>query len=79
MNLANVITNQHNSENPLKPFIIAEAGVNHNGNLDLAIKLVEKAKECGADCVKFQTFEADRVVTKNAKKAEYQLLSLIHI
>ena len=54
-------------------FIIAEAGVNHNGDIKLAKQLVREAKECGADCVKFQTFKADRVVIENAPKAKYQL------
>jgi N-acetylneuraminate synthase/N,N'-diacetyllegionaminate synthase len=54
-------------------FIIAEAGVNHNGDLDTAIKLVEAAKATGADCVKFQTFKAASVITKAAPKAAYQL------
>jgi len=54
-------------------FIIAEAGVNHNGDFELAKQLVLKAKRCGADCVKFQTFKAERVVTENAPKASYQL------
>ena len=54
-------------------FIIAEAGVNHNGDLAMAMELVRQAKHCGADCVKFQTFKAERVVTKEAPKAEYQL------
>ncbi|OGN79775.1 MAG: N-acetylneuraminate synthase [Chloroflexi bacterium GWC2_49_37] len=54
-------------------FIIAEAGVNHNGSLKMAKELVAKAKEAGADCIKFQTFKAERVVTRNAPKAEYQL------
>lgn len=53
-------------------FIIAEAGVNHNGSLDNAKKLVDIAKESGADAVKFQTFKAKDLVTKNAQKAEYQ-------
>lgn len=53
-------------------FIIAEAGVNHNGNLDLAMKLVDVAADAGADIVKFQTFKADQLVSKNAPKAEYQ-------
>lgn len=55
-----------------KTFIIAEAGVNHNGNLELAYKLIDVAKEAGADTVKFQTFTADTSVTKTAKKAGYQ-------
>jgi len=54
-------------------FIIAEAGVNHNGDLDMARKLVEEAASCGADCIKFQTFKAERVVTEGAPKAKYQL------
>ena len=54
-------------------YIIAEAGVNHNGNLGLALELVEKASEIGADCVKFQTFNADNLVTLTAPKAKYQL------
>lgn len=56
-----------------KIFIIAEAGVNHNGNLDLAKMLVDAAKSAGADCVKFQTFSAEEIVTASAPKAEYQL------
>ncbi len=52
--------------------IIAEAGVNHNGDYQLALKLIDSAKEAGADYVKFQTFKADRLVSKSAKKAQYQ-------
>ena len=52
--------------------IIAEAGVNHNGSIELAKKLVEKAKEAGVDYIKFQTFNASKLVTKAAKQAEYQ-------
>jgi len=54
-------------------YIIAEAGVNHNGNIDLAYKLIDLAVEAGADAVKFQTFVADSLVTKSAKKADYQI------
>lgn len=54
-------------------FIIAEAGVNHNGNIEIAKQLVDVAVMAGADAVKFQTFKAETLVCKNAKKAEYQL------
>jgi N-acetylneuraminate synthase/N,N'-diacetyllegionaminate synthase len=53
-------------------FVIAEAGVNHNGRPDLARKLIDKAKGVGADAVKFQVFSAEEIVTRTAKKAEYQ-------
>ncbi len=52
--------------------VIAEAGVNHNGSMQIAKKLIDKAKEAGADIVKFQTFRAESLVCKNADKAEYQ-------
>jgi len=55
-----------------KVFIIAEAGVNHNGSLDLAYQLIDVAKDAGANAVKFQTFKAENVVSKLADKAEYQ-------
>jgi N,N'-diacetyllegionaminate synthase len=54
-------------------FIIAEAGVNHNGSVELAKKLIDVAKDCGCDAVKFQTFIAKNVVSKFAKKAQYQI------
>jgi sialic acid synthase SpsE len=57
---------------PHRTIIIAEAGVNHNGDFDKAKKLVEVAAEAGADYVKFQTFKADKIVSKAAKKADYQ-------
>lgn len=53
--------------------IIAEAGVNHNGDLNNAFKLVDAAVTAGVDYVKFQTFKADKLVSVNAKKAEYQI------
>lgn len=55
-----------------KVFIIAEAGVNHNGSIELAKKLIDVACEAGVDAVKFQTFKATNLVSKNAQKAQYQ-------
>jgi N,N'-diacetyllegionaminate synthase len=55
-----------------KIFIIAEAGVNHNGSIKLAKKMVDKASQAGADAIKFQTFKAERVISKFAPKAGYQ-------
>lgn len=53
-------------------YIIAEAGVNHNGSLEIAKLMVDSAKESGVDCIKFQTFVSKNIVSKNAVKAEYQ-------
>lgn len=58
-----------------KPYIIAEAGVNHNGSFDLARKLVDEAVKAGADCVKFQTFVPEKLVSRYAEKADYQKAS----
>ncbi|MDC1356985.1 N-acetylneuraminate synthase [Pseudomonadota bacterium] len=61
-----------------KVFIIAEAGVNHNGSIDTAKKLIDIAAACGADAVKFQTFKAESLVSINAQKAQYQLNTTSH-
>lgn len=53
-------------------FIIAEAGENHNGSLELAYQLINKAVEAGADCIKFQTYVTEELVSKQAEKADYQ-------
>ena len=58
--------------NNYKTLIIAESGVNHNGSIDIAKKLIDVASDSGADYVKFQTFIADDLVTQLAEKAEYQ-------
>ncbi len=55
-----------------KVFIIAEAGVNHNGSTKLAKQLIDVASEAGVDAVKFQTFKAELTISKNAQKADYQ-------
>lgn len=60
-------------DNMSRIYIIAEAGVNHNGSLEIAKKLVDAAGKAGADAIKFQTFKAENIVTKNASRAEYQV------
>ena len=64
--------NKHNNSNR-KVIIIAEAGVNHNGDINIALNLVQAAVNAGADIVKFQTFNADSFVTNKAQKTEYQI------
>lgn len=55
-----------------KVFIIAEAGVNHNGSVEIARRMIEVAKESGADAIKFQTFKTENLISKSAPKADYQ-------
>ena len=62
-------------KNPKQTFVIAEIGVNHNNNISLAKKLIEKAKFAGADAVKFQTFKAKNLVLPGTRKVKYQLKS----
>jgi len=59
-----------------KTIIIAEAGVNHNGNINLAKKLIDVASKAGADYVKFQTFDVDHLILKKTKTAVYQKRNL---
>lgn len=66
--LLNIFKSYHN---PIT-FIIAEIGVNHNGDINLAKQMIKSASECGVDAVKFQTFKSENLVTENAKTADYQ-------
>lgn len=66
-----VIENKEISEDG-RTFIIAEAGVNHNGDMSIAKKMIDVAVEAGADAVKFQTFKAEELILKNVEKAPYQ-------
>ena len=67
---------KHNFENAFseldRTFIIAEIGVNHNGSISLAKKMIRSAKKAGADAVKFQTFNAERLVSLTTPKVKYQ-------
>ncbi|MFM7021668.1 MAG: N-acetylneuraminate synthase [Flavobacteriales bacterium] len=60
----------------MKTIIIAEAGVNHNGNIDLAKKLIDVAAEAGVDYVKFQSFKSEKLVTRTAAMADYQMANM---
>ena len=57
----------------MKTIIIAEAGVNHNGSMENAFRLVDAAADAGVDYIKFQTFKAEKLVSGSAKKADYQI------
>ena len=59
--------------NKQSTIIIAEAGINHNGSIDTAMKMIDVAADAGVDYVKFQTFKAELGLSKSAKKAEYQI------
>ena len=61
----------------MKTFVIAEAGVNHNGKLKVAKKLIEQASICGASAIKFQIYNTDELVTHDARKAKYQEKNLL--
>jgi N,N'-diacetyllegionaminate synthase len=76
-----VVTNVKIGDRPVgdshRCFVIAEAGVNHNGRVDIACRLIDEAKRAGADAVKFQSFKAEKLVTKSAPKADYQRQSSV--
>ena len=63
-------------ENLTKTYVIAEIGVNHNNNLEIAKKLIKEAKLAGADAVKFQTFSAEKLVIPGTRKVKYQKKNL---
>lgn len=72
--MTKVITiNKQKIGNGYPPYVVAEIGVNHNGRLDLALKLIDAAAKAGADAVKFQTFRAEQVTTSQTKMAPYQI------
>src|SRR5436190_12170606 len=74
-----MVANIHLNNREIGPgqpcFIIAEVGVNHNGSLEMAKKMVDAVCQVGADAVKFQTFKAENLVTAQAPKADYQIQS----
>ncbi len=70
MSINNVFSDESSSV-----YIIAEIGVNHNGSLDKALACIDAAVECGVDAVKFQTFKSEKLVTKQAQKANYQFVN----
>jgi len=71
-----VLGSNHNKKLMQKTIIIAEAGVNHNGDIELAKKLIDVAAKAGVDYVKFQTFKAESLVSKQAKQADYQIQNI---
>ena len=62
-----------------KVLIIAEAGVNHNSDLNIAKKMIDVAVDAGADYIKFQTFKSENLVSKDAPKADYQVKSTTNL
>ena len=60
------LTDLFKGNNNKRPYIIAEAGVNHEGNLELAKRLIDEAKEGGANAIKFQTYKADKIASKHS-------------
>ena len=62
-----------NIGNKYPVFFIAEAGVNHNGSINLAKKMIDVAKKAGADAIKFQSFKTENIILKNAPKSKYHL------
>ena len=67
MRLVELFSNVEFNKNQIhNPFIIAEAGVNHEGSMELARRLIDEAKEAGADAIKFQTYKAEAIASKNS-------------